>query len=84
MEKCKFCKNNFSNKHTLLQHQKNTKYCLKIQGKKNDTFKCTFCIKTYSTRQNLEIHYSKCKKSVAKNISTHNLKMEDFIRPYLL
>jgi hypothetical protein len=65
---CEFCKNKFSNKHILLHHQKNTKYCLKIQGKNNNKFKCEFCIKTYSTKQNLEIHYSKCKKNLVKNI----------------
>ena len=65
---CEFCKNKFSNKHILLHHQKNTKYCLKIQGKNNNKFKCEFCMKTYSTKQNLEIHYSKCKKNLVKNI----------------
>jgi hypothetical protein len=30
---CQFCKNTFSNKKNLNAHQKNAKYCLKIQGK---------------------------------------------------
>jgi hypothetical protein len=58
--KCKYCNNIFVNKHTLLQHQTNAKYCLKIRGKVNDIFKCTSCNKKYSTKQNLEIHLIKC------------------------
>ena len=31
MEQCKFCSNMFGDKKMLRRHQKNTKYCLKIQ-----------------------------------------------------
>ena len=31
---CQFCKHKFKNKSILNSHQKNAKYCLKIQGKK--------------------------------------------------
>ena len=30
--KCEFCENVFQNKSVLIQHQKKTKYCLKIQS----------------------------------------------------
>jgi hypothetical protein len=62
MEKCKYCNNKFINKHTLVQHQNNAKYCLKIQGKINSEFKCTHCKKTYSTQQNLDVHSIRCSK----------------------
>ena len=31
MERCNFCNNMFGNTQMLKQHQKKTKYCLKIQ-----------------------------------------------------
>ena len=34
--KCEFCKSSFDNKAFLNKHQKNTKYCLLIQTKKDD------------------------------------------------
>ena len=35
MEKCQFCNNMFGNTQMLRQHQKKTKYCLKIQAAKS-------------------------------------------------
>ena len=34
MEKCQFCNNMFGNTQMLKQHQKKTKYCIKIQETK--------------------------------------------------
>jgi len=53
---CEFCQKNFSNKQNLLYHQKNTKYCLDIQGKSNEDFTCEYCKKVFTCKQRLTIH----------------------------
>ena len=34
-------------------------------------------MKTYSTKQNLEIHYSKCKQNLIKNIKEYEEKLKE-------
>jgi len=59
---CKFCKNVFSNKHTLQKHQSSAKYCLKIQNKEYiSDHKCKYCQKTFTIVYDLNIHMKKCK-----------------------
>lgn len=62
---CKYCKKILKTKYTLLNHQKNTKYCLKIQGVRqtNIIYKCKFCNYDTTTKGNLERHKKKCKES---------------------
>lgn len=58
---CSFCKKHFSNKYILQNHQKNTKYCLKIQGNTKTTrFSCEGCSKEFTTNQMLNSHKEKC------------------------
>jgi len=57
---CIYCHKSFSNKNNLLRHQTTAKYCLKIQGRSNDTFKCKFCNKIYSQKLDLERHMIRC------------------------
>ena len=57
---CSFCNNTFTNKNILIQHQKNAKYCLLLQGTDNNNFNCIYCKKKYSTKQNLDIHQLNC------------------------
>jgi hypothetical protein len=73
MEKCQFCNNMFGNTQMLKQHQKKTKYCLKIQedqAKKVETAKlqqitteltCQFCSKQFKTKYLLRIHQTQAK-----------------------
>ena len=75
MEKCKFCNNMFGNTQMLKQHQKKTKYCLKIQSKllsdeakeKEETINldnkltCSFCGKQFKTKYLLTIHQTQTK-----------------------
>ena len=64
MMECKFCKNKFSNKHTLQKHQSSAKYCLKIQNKEYiSEHRCEGCQKTFTTIYDLNIHRKKCKAS---------------------
>jgi hypothetical protein len=75
MEKCQFCNNMFGNTQMLKQHQKKTKYCLKIQSKllsdaakeKEETINidnkltCSFCSKQFKTKYLLTIHQTQTK-----------------------
>ena len=52
MPKCDFCKSDFHDKSTLNKHQRNSKYCIKIQLERDPTklieqiiFECDFCHK---------------------------------------
>ena len=53
---CEFCQKEFQIKSTLVYHQKTAKYCLEIQGKTNDQYKCSECQKTFSTQYRLNDH----------------------------
>ena len=60
---CDFCKKDFSSKSALVYHQKTAKYCLEIQGKDLiEDFKCSYCMKKFTTSQNLNDHISICKE----------------------
>ena len=47
---CEFCKNVFSTKTNLNNHQKRAKYCLKLRGLNNSetNHKCDSCGKCFS------------------------------------
>ena len=70
MEKCIFCSNMFGNTQMLKQHQKKTKYCLKIQETKanklivqeNDKeLTCNFCGKHFKNKYILDTHKKQAK-----------------------
>jgi len=69
MEQCQFCNNMFGNTQMLKQHQKKTKYCLKIQeaqaqAKKVETtseLTCKFCKKQFKTKYILDSHQKQAK-----------------------
>ncbi len=77
MEKCQFCSNTFGDTKMLRQHQKKTKYCLKIQKDKEDLetkqkkeaeelaksseLICKFCNKQFKTKYLLNIHQTQTK-----------------------
>lgn len=64
---CQYCNKTYSNQANLLYHQKNTKYCLKIQEElKNSDLKCQYCDKIFSTQSNLA-HHQKTTKSCYNN-----------------
>ena len=57
---CEYCNYQFKNKSSLNYHQKNTKYCLEIQGKTHSNFKCDTCNKFLSSKNKLESHKNIC------------------------
>lgn len=60
---CHYCKKKLSSKSALNQHQKNTKYCLKIQGKNvtKGAYPCTYCKKDFYNKHHLINHQDSCK-----------------------
>lgn len=65
---CQYCKNKFRNKSILNNHQQKAKYCLKIQGKKCEKYKCDFCEKILSCKYSLKKHLETC--NIRKNYIT--------------
>ena len=69
MEQCQFCNNMFGDTKMLKQHQKKTKYCLKIQeaqakesvAKATSEVTCQFCSKQFKTKYLLRIHQTQTK-----------------------
>ena len=73
MEKCIFCCNMFGNTQMLKQHQKKTKYCLKIQEAKANNEReeivqerdkeltCNFCGKQFKNKYILDSHKKQAK-----------------------
>ena len=59
---CEFCDKTFSTKSNLVNHQRTTKYCLKLQGKENKKYTCNLCDKDFTANQSLQEHYVSCKK----------------------
>ena len=77
---CQYCNKIFSTKSSLNNHQKTTKYCIKLQNKDIDLvkFQCYHCQKIFTTKYNLSVHSNKCivKYEIEdkKDIEIKNLK----------
>lgn len=56
---CEYCNGEFTTKNILLAHQRNTRYCLKKQGKTPEDNICT-CNKVYMSRKSLQRHQTNC------------------------
>jgi len=84
---CQFCKKILKNVSSLDFHQKTTKYCIKIQNGNIDDksmdgkFNCTYCLKKFTTKQHLIIHYTICKEKYKKdalsNLDSKIKELED-------
>lgn len=82
MFRCEYCNSTFGLKATLLAHQKNAKYCITIQKSLNVSvimteFKCNFCSKISTRRNDNTKHEQVCKgniKNIYKSIIEKNRK----------
>jgi hypothetical protein len=73
---CEYCDKSFNSKSNLIYHQKNTKYCLDIQGINIDEFFCNFCDKRFVSKYTLSKHIEICKEKKATIEENKNTKME--------
>jgi len=74
--KCDFCSNEFSNKQNLNAHQKNAKYCLKLQGidsVKTYNYTCKGCSKGFRITHHYKRHIISCKEIVFLNIESKRI-----------
>jgi hypothetical protein len=61
---CKYCKNNFTTKTSLNNHQKTAKYCMSLRNIKIEpSYKCDGCGKMFSRHYHLNRHEQKCRSS---------------------
>jgi hypothetical protein len=76
---CQFCHNIFSNKQNLNQHQKKTKYCLKLQGKTAEQeYKCESCGKVFLSSSKLRRHQTNCSsKELVSNLKNRIRELEE-------
>lgn len=75
---CQYCKKTLKTKWSLKNHQKTTKYCLKIQGENEcKNFICNICNNSFTTKTNLYRHNINCKeyKIYIKNLENKNIKL---------
>ena len=86
---CKFCRNVFSNKQNLNQHQKKTKYCLKLQGKTPEQeYNCESCGKVFLSSSKLRRHQTNCSsnelvstlKNRIKELEERNISLETQVK----
>ena len=76
MNVCEFCKKELSSKSSLSYHQKTARYCLEIQGKNIEDFKCNYCNKDFTTLQNLNEHFNSCKVKISEDKKLNEEKMK--------
>ena len=71
---CSYCKSILTTLSALNHHQKSAKYCLKIQGVKNESYVCIYCKDSFSVKSVMDTHLITCK--TRKNESLCNLNQE--------
>ena len=79
---CEFCKKEFSTKTNLSVHQKTAKYCLTIQGRTNEKYKCSYCVKLFTTQQQLDKHDPVCKIKQKNNYENELKTLKDELTSY--
>jgi chromosome segregation ATPase len=65
---CQYCKKKYSSKWNLANHQKTTKYCIKIQKEINIeqnnietvSYDCEYCKKSFTSKMRLNKHIESC------------------------
>ena len=73
---CQYCKNVFSNKTSLNNHQRTAKYCLKLRGSTlSEKYICNGCSKSFNRKYEYNRHLSICKAD--DKIEKYNLQIKD-------
>lgn len=80
---CEYCKNSYSTKTNLVNHQRTAKFCIEIRNKTelecydNKTFSCEKCLKIFTRKDVLDKHVITC-KNIIKPIFENKIKeLED-------
>jgi len=74
---CEYCKNKFSTKGSLLNHQKTAKYCLKKQNINAENHECLGCGTKFTRKYELSRHISSCKlNKVVENLTLQNTELD--------
>ena len=74
---CEYCKNKFSTKGSLLNHQKTAKYCLKKQNINVEKYKCLGCGTKFTRKYELSRHTASCKlNKVVENLTLQNTELD--------
>ena len=85
MNICEYCNSEFKSLQSLKRHKEITKYCLKLQGKitnikENKIYNCEYCLKIFSNKNNLTVHYTCCKKKESEELKKENEKEIEKLR----
>ena len=72
---CKYCNSVFTSYKSLDNHRRSAKYCLEMQGKISDKYKCECCEKVCCNRQSLIQHQSTCLEFIQNKHNTEKDKI---------
>jgi len=79
MKVCNYCNSEFYDNSSLLRHQRNSKYCIKIQEEKEPNkkinkhfYNCDYCKKELSSKSRLTYHLNICKQKKIVIINDDN------------
>jgi hypothetical protein len=73
---CQYCKNIFTSKVSLYNHQKTAKYCLDVRNIKIEEFSCKNCGRKFNRESNMNRHFKICKVDEKVKLENKILEVE--------
>ncbi len=73
---CQYCKNIFTTKVSLYNHQKTAKYCLDIRNVKVQEYSCKNCGRKFNRESNMNRHYKICKVDEKAKLENRIIEIE--------